>query len=113
MSAEPGETSSALHMQLQTAACQTTQMDKFQSNTGACPSCRLRTRLFAAQCILELPSDVGSDARHFDLVAAQANPGTPAGVLHVSLCALSHACARAGKCVVHQTRCRCNNTMFS
>ncbi|CAL8466413.1 g5949 [Coccomyxa elongata] len=27
---------------------------------------RLRTRLFAAQCILDIPSSVGADARHFD-----------------------------------------------
>ena len=32
---------------------------------------RLRTRLFAGRCVLELPSAVGSDQRHFDLVAAQ------------------------------------------
>ena len=32
---------------------------------------RLRTRLFAGRCVLELPSAVGSDPRHFDLVAAQ------------------------------------------
>lgn len=40
-------------------------------------------RLFAAQCILELPSDVGSDARHFDLEAAQAHPGSPPGAKFV------------------------------
>ena len=32
---------------------------------------RLRTRMFAARCVLELPQDVGSDPRHFDLIAAQ------------------------------------------
>lgn len=32
---------------------------------------RLRTRLFAARCVLELPSAVGSDPRHFDAIAAQ------------------------------------------
>ena len=32
---------------------------------------RLRTRLFAAACLLELPGMVGEDPRHFDAVAAQ------------------------------------------
>ena len=32
---------------------------------------RLRTRLFAAACLLELPGTVGDDPRHFDAVAAQ------------------------------------------
>ena len=32
---------------------------------------RLRTRLFAAACLLELPGMVGDDPRHFDAVAAQ------------------------------------------
>ena len=32
---------------------------------------RLRTRLFAGRCVLELPGAVGPDPRHFDLVAAQ------------------------------------------
>ena len=38
--------------------------------TGGAP--RLRTRLFAAQCILEIPACVGSDPRHFDPVASGA-----------------------------------------
>lgn len=44
---------------------------------------RLRTRLFAAQCILELPHDVGSDPRHFDLEAAQ-DPASSAGAARAS-----------------------------
>ena len=32
---------------------------------------RLRTRLFAARCVLELPAAVGDDPRHFDALAAQ------------------------------------------
>ncbi|KAK9820084.1 hypothetical protein WJX72_005985 [[Myrmecia] bisecta] len=31
---------------------------------------RLRTRLFAARCILEIPTAVGSDVRHFDMAGA-------------------------------------------
>ena len=32
---------------------------------------RLRTRLFAARCVLELPAAVGEDPRHFNALAAQ------------------------------------------
>ena len=39
--------------------------------TLAMPRGRLRTRLFAGRCVLELPGAVGSDRRHFDLAAAQ------------------------------------------
>ena len=40
------------------------------SNALVCGG-RLRTRLFAGRCVLELPGAVGSDRRHFDLTAAQ------------------------------------------
>jgi hypothetical protein len=72
---------------------------------------RLRTRLFAAQCILELPSDVGSDARHFDLVAAQATPGTPAGA-EKSFGAHSHACADVGNYMADCTVLQCDKKAF-
>jgi hypothetical protein len=82
------------------------------NQTRPCAFCRLRTRLFAAQCILELPSDVGSDARHFDLVAAQANPGSPAGA-EKSFGAHSHAFANVGKHVAHCTSRWCDEKALS
>jgi hypothetical protein len=42
---------------------------------AVCACHRLRTRLFAGKCILELAKDVGPDVRHFDLEAAHASPG--------------------------------------
>lgn len=57
-------------------------VSRCESIVYVCFCSRLRTRLFAAQCILELPSDVGSDNRHFDLEAALASPGDPQGAAH-------------------------------
>lgn len=36
---------------------------------------RLKTRLFACQCLLNIFNAVGSDQRHFDLIAAEASEG--------------------------------------
>lgn len=40
---------------------------------------RLRTRLFAARCVLELPLAVGSDPRHFGGEAPQGRPADEQG----------------------------------
>lgn len=40
------------------------------ANAAATP--RLRTRLFAARCLLDMPAAVGDDPRHHSLIAANA-----------------------------------------
>ena len=50
---------------------------------------RLRTRLFAASCILDLPAAMGGDARHFDAVKAQVMEVPNPGDLSLSMVALA------------------------
>lgn len=50
---------------------------------------RLRTRLFAASCILDLPAATGGDPRHFDAVKAQVMDVPSPGDLSPSKAALA------------------------
>ena len=62
---------------------------------------RLRTRLFAASCILDLPAAMGGDPRHFDAVKAQVMDVPNLGDLSLLTAAL--ACTYTFVCTIVHT----------
>ena len=69
----------------------------------AAPTTRLRTRRFAATCLLELPDLVASDTRHRDPLAAQVSIYiTHSELLHFTTMAVQ-ALLSCGDCLLNST----------